>query len=96
MTYARIAGTGGYLPSRVMTNKEFEAIVDTSDEWIRERTGIRRRHIAADDERTSDMALAASRRALKMAEVGEDEVDLISLLWNRVAGEARRVRRRRL
>ena len=52
MKYSTIAGTGGYLPERVMTNKEFEKIVDTSDEWIRERSGIKRRHIAAEGETT--------------------------------------------
>ncbi|MDH4049673.1 MAG: ketoacyl-ACP synthase III [Gammaproteobacteria bacterium] len=77
MKYARITGTGGYLPKRVMTNKDFEAIVDTSDEWIRERTGIIRRHIAADDEKTSDMGLAAAREALQMAETDAKDVDLI-------------------
>ncbi len=79
MTYAKIAGTGGYLPERVMTNKEFEAIVETSDDWIRERTGIRQRHVAAPDETTSDMALAAARAALDSAGVDADEVDLIVL-----------------
>ena len=49
MTFARIAGTGGYLPERVVTNKDLESMVDTSDEWIQERTGIKRRHIAADN-----------------------------------------------
>jgi len=77
MTFATIAGTGGYLPERVMTNKEFEAIVDTSDEWIRDRSGIERRHIVADDETTSDMALAAGRRAIAAAGIEVDEIDLI-------------------
>ncbi|MGH8223199.1 MAG: beta-ketoacyl-ACP synthase III [Woeseiaceae bacterium] len=77
MKYSTIAGTGGYLPERVMTNKEFESFVDTSDEWIRERTGIRRRHVAADDETTSDMALAAARRALEAADAAAAEVDLL-------------------
>jgi len=60
-----------------MTNKEFEKIVDTSDEWIRERSGIKRRHIAAEDETTSDMALAAGRKAIEAAGIGLDEIDLI-------------------
>jgi 3-oxoacyl-[acyl-carrier-protein] synthase-3 len=77
MKYSRIAGTGSYLPDRVMTNKEFEAIVDTSDEWIRERTGIKRRHIAADDQQASDLAIEAARRALQMADVDENKIDLI-------------------
>jgi 3-oxoacyl-[acyl-carrier-protein] synthase-3 len=77
MIYSSIAGTGAYLPRRVMTNKDFEAIVDTSDEWIRERTGIKRRHIAADDETTSDMALQAALQALEMAKVNKADIDLI-------------------
>ena len=60
---SRIAGTGRYLPARVLTNEELARRVDTSDEWIRTRTGIRQRHIAADDEQTSDLALHASRNA---------------------------------
>ena len=60
MTYSRIAGTGGYLPEKVVTNHDLEQMMDTSDEWIRERTGIKRRHLAADDEKTSDLALAAA------------------------------------
>ena len=77
MTNSKIAGTGGYLPERVMTNQEFEKIVDTSDEWIRERSGIKRRHIAADGETTSDMALAAAKPAMEAAEVGIEDIDLI-------------------
>ncbi len=77
MTYSRIAGTGGYLPDRVMTNKEMESIVETSDDWIHERSGIRQRHIVADGEMTSDMALAAGKEALKAAEIDASEVDLI-------------------
>ena len=79
MPYASIAGTGAYLPERIMPNREFEATLDTSDEWIRERTGIKRRHIAAEDETTSDMALASARRALDAANVGVQDVDLIVL-----------------
>jgi 3-oxoacyl-[acyl-carrier-protein] synthase-3 len=77
MTYAKIAGTGGYLPEKVMHNREFEAFVDTSDEWIRERTGIRRRHIAAENETTSDMSVAAARKAMEQAEVHAGDIDLI-------------------
>lgn len=77
MTHSMIAGTGGYLPERVMTNKEFEAFVDTSDEWIRERSGIKRRHIAAEGETTSDMALAAARKALESAGLRNSDIDLI-------------------
>ena len=67
MTYARIAGTGSYLPERVVTNKDLEATLDTSDEWIAERTGIRQRHIAAVGESSADMGLIAARNALDMA-----------------------------
>lgn len=77
MTYSRIAGTGGYLPERVMHNKDFEKLVDTSDAWIRERTGIKRRHIAAENETTSDMGLAAARTAIEAAEIAVTEIDLI-------------------
>jgi 3-oxoacyl-[acyl-carrier-protein] synthase-3 len=77
MPFASIAGTGGYLPERVMENKEFEDLVSTSDEWIRERTGIERRHIAADDETTSDMALAAAHRAIEAANINVEDLDLI-------------------
>ncbi len=77
MTHSTIAGTGGYLPKRVMTNKEFEKIVDTSDEWIRERSGIKRRHIAADGETTSDMALAAAEKAIEAAGIENGDIDLI-------------------
>ena len=77
--FARITGTGGYLPDKVLTNKDLETLVDTSDEWIVSRTGIRERHIAADDEFTSDLALHACRRALEAAARSADDVDLIVL-----------------
>ncbi|WP_294946703.1 beta-ketoacyl-ACP synthase III [Sulfurivirga sp.] len=75
--YSRIIGTGGYLPEKILTNHDLEKMVDTSDEWIRERTGIRQRHIVADDQTTSDLAEAAARAALESADVGVDEIDLI-------------------
>jgi 3-oxoacyl-[acyl-carrier-protein] synthase-3 len=77
MKASRIAGTGSYLPARVLTNAELSKTVDTSDEWIRTRTGIAQRHIAADDEQTSDLALAASRPALEAAGLHPADVDLI-------------------
>ena len=77
MTFSRITGTGSYLPAKVLTNKDLESIVDTSDEWNVARTGIRERHIAADDEFTSDLALHACRHALAAAGRSADEVDLI-------------------
>src|SRR5690606_9637616 len=73
----RIAGTGRYLPERVMTNADLEAMVETSDEWIRTRTGIRERRIAAKDEGAADMGAAAARQALKDAGIGAEDVDLI-------------------
>ena len=77
MTYSRIAGTGSYLPEKVVTNHDLEQMMDTSDEWIRERTGIKRRHLAGDDEKTSDLALAAANSALEMAGISADDIDLI-------------------
>ena len=74
-----ILGCGSYLPERVLTNHELAEMVDTSDKWIVERTGIRERHIAADGERTSDMAIAAAKRALADAEVDAADIDLIVL-----------------
>lgn len=77
MIYSRITGTGSYLPEKVLTNHDLAKIVDTSDEWIVERTGISERCIAADDENTSDLALAASRKAIEAAGVTPDSIDLI-------------------
>ncbi len=74
-----ILGCGSYLPDRVLTNAQLAEMVDTSDEWIIERTGIRERHIAADDERTSDLGIAAARRALADAQVDAGDIDLIVL-----------------
>lgn len=72
-----IIGTGSYMPQRVMTNDDLAKIVDTSDEWIASRTGIRERRIAADGEATSDLAAAAARHALEMAGVKPQELDLV-------------------
>lgn len=77
MSYARILGTGSYLPARVLTNAELERMVDTTDQWIVDRTGIRERHLAADDESASTMGLDAARRALDAAGVDAKQVDLI-------------------
>jgi 3-oxoacyl-[acyl-carrier-protein] synthase-3 len=77
MTYSRIVGTGSYLPARVMKNDEFARRLDTSDAWIRERTGIERRHIADESQASSDLALHASREALKAAAVSPSAIDLI-------------------
>jgi 3-oxoacyl-[acyl-carrier-protein] synthase-3 len=78
LIYSRIAGTGAHLPSKVLTNFDLEKMVDTSDEWIRDRTGIERRHIAAEGETTVDLAERAARRALDAANVDPAEVDFIS------------------
>ena len=75
--HSRIIGTGGYLPERVVTNAELAERVDTSDEWIRERTGIERRHVAADDEYTLDLAHAAAGQAIEAAGVPANDIDLI-------------------
>ncbi|WP_242108133.1 beta-ketoacyl-ACP synthase III [Luteimonas aquatica] len=75
--YARIAGTGSYLPERVLRNEDLAKMVDTSDEWILARTGISERHIAAEGETTSDLARHAALRAMQAAGVRADELDLI-------------------
>ena len=72
-----IIGIGSYVPARAVTNKDMEAIVETSDEWISERTGIKCRHFVADDEHTSDIATRAAERALKDANLTADDIDLI-------------------
>ncbi len=77
MSYARITGTGGYLPEKILTNHDLEKMVDTSDEWIRDRTGISERHIAADDEFTVDLAEQAAIKAIDAAGISRDDIDLI-------------------
>ena len=77
MIFSRIAGTGSYLPPRVVTNAELSQKLDTSDAWIQERTGIRQRHIADESQASSDLALEASRRALGAAGVDAGAIDLI-------------------
>jgi len=77
MTYARIAGIGSFLPEKVVTNKDLEKMMDTSDEWIRERTGIKRRHVVSDSETTASIGLAAAERAMADAKVGPADIDLI-------------------
>lgn len=75
--YSKIQGTGSYLPERIVTNHDLAERIDTSDEWIVERTGIRQRHLAADNETTSDLAAAAARRAIEAAGIDADAIDLI-------------------
>jgi len=77
MIYSRIAGTGRYLPERILTNADLEKLVDTNDEWIRTRTGIEQRHVAADDELTSDLCIKAAQQAMDAAGVTVDDIDLI-------------------
>jgi 3-oxoacyl-[acyl-carrier-protein] synthase III len=75
--YSRIAGTGSYLPKKVVTNADLVKLIDTSDEWIRSRTGISQRHVAAEDETTTDLAEHAARRAMESAGVTAADIDLI-------------------
>lgn len=77
MRYSRIIGCGGYLPERILTNNEIEQMVDTNDDWIYTRTGIRERHIAAPGETTGDLAFAATNSALEMAAIPASKIDLI-------------------
>ena len=78
----RIAGTGHYVPEKVLTNADLERMVDTNDEWIRTRTGIEERHIAAENETTSDMAYKAGLKALEAAGVSGEDIDLIIVATN--------------
>ncbi|MEX5405868.1 beta-ketoacyl-ACP synthase III [Stenotrophomonas sp. WED208] len=75
--YSRIAGTGSYLPEKVLTNADLEKMVETSDEWIQSRTGIRERHIAAEGETTSDLGYNAALRALEAAGIDASQLDMI-------------------
>lgn len=77
MSYSRILGTGSYLPAHILTNADLEKLVETNDQWIVERTGIRERHIAAEGEYTSDLATAAARAALDAAGLAVDDIDLL-------------------
>jgi len=77
MTYSRIVGTGRYLPERIMTNFDLEKIVDTTDEWIRTRTGVERRHVVAEDQTTSDMCVEAAKVAIEDAGIDVSEIDLV-------------------
>ena len=77
MIYSKIAGTGKYLPDHILTNKDLEEMVDTSDDWIKSRTGVEKRHIASDDQSTSDLAYEAAKIAIKNSSTNLDEIDLI-------------------
>ncbi|MES1191005.1 MAG: beta-ketoacyl-ACP synthase III [Steroidobacter sp.] len=77
MMYSKIVGTGSYLPEKILTNADLEKLVDTSDEWIRTRTGIERRHVVADNQTTCDLAEQAARNAMAAAGVNAEDIDLI-------------------
>ena len=77
MTHSKIIGTGSYLPEKIVTNQDLESIVDTNDSWIRTRTGIEQRHIAADNEMASDLAVNACLKAIESADISIDKIDLI-------------------
>jgi 3-oxoacyl-[acyl-carrier-protein] synthase-3 len=77
MTYSRIQGTGSYLPEKVLTNQDLESMVETTDQWIQERTGIKKIHIAAEGETTADLGVIAARRAMQMADKSPEDIDLI-------------------
>ena len=77
MIYSKITGTGSYLPEQILTNADLEEMVDTSDDWIRSRTGIEKRHVARNDETTCDLAEKASRTAMEAAKKNKDDIDLI-------------------
>ncbi len=77
MNYSRIAGTGRYLPEKILTNADLEKMVDTTDEWIRTRTGVERRHVVAPDETTSDMCVEAAKAAMDDAGVQAADIDMV-------------------
>ena len=77
MIYSKITGTGKYLPDHILTNKDLEEIVDTSDDWIKSRTGVEKRHIASDDQSTSDLAYEAAKIAIRNSSTNLNEIDLI-------------------
>mgnify|MGYP001226516471 CR=1 FL=1 len=77
MIYSRIAGTGSYLPEKVLSNHDLEQMVETNDQWIQDRTGIKKRHIVADDEATTNLAFNAAQKAIEAAGIKNDDIDLI-------------------
>lgn len=77
MIYSKIAGTGSYLPEKVLSNKDLEAMVETSDQWITDRTGIKKRHIVSDEQTTTDLAFLAAEKAIEAAGINNDDIDLI-------------------
>ena len=79
LTRSKILGHGYFLPSKVLKNEELLAFVDTSDEWISKRSGIKNRHFVSDNEKTSDMAFFAATKALENAQISKNDIDLIVL-----------------
>jgi 3-oxoacyl-[acyl-carrier-protein] synthase III len=77
VSYSRIVGTGSYLPEKVLSNHDLEKMVETSDQWIQDRTGIKKRHIVADNETTTDLAFNAAEKAIEAAGISNDDIDLI-------------------
>ena len=77
MIYSRIVGTGSYLPEKELSNHDLEKMVETSDQWIQDRTGIKKRHIVAEDETTTDLAFFAAEKAIEAAGISNDDIDLI-------------------
>ena len=77
MTHAAIIGLGSYLPKRIITNQDWEKMVDTTDDWITSRSGIKERHIAAPEQASSDLAVEAAKKAIRDAKIDKDEIDMI-------------------
>ena len=77
MIFSKIKGCGSYLPENILTNSDLESTLDTTDEWITSRTGIKKRHIIAENQYTSDLALEASKIAIKDANLNPNDIDLI-------------------
>ena len=77
MSFSKIIATASYLPSSILTNQDLEKRLDTSDDWITSRTGIKQRHIIGDEEKTSDMAYEAAIKAIKTAKIDANSIDLI-------------------
>ena len=90
--YSKILGTGSYLPSQVRSNADLEKMVDTSDDWIVTRTGIRERRIAAENETVADMGAIAAQHAIEMAGIQTDDIDLIIVATTSVATPSHRLR----
>ena len=79
MIYSRIEGSGHHLPEKILTNHDLEKLVDTSDEWIKTRTGVERRHIASQEQATSDLGIEAAKKAIIDADISKEDIDLIVL-----------------